>query len=164
MIGAQARVRTAELDADLWRQVKQCEVAIAALSRPGTAEPDAGSMTEELRSTGLLAACIPVSDGGAGLAHHPTDPQDLLRALVAVGRANLSAGRLFEGHVNAAKLIDLYAADRDRGRLFEAVHDGALLGIWGEMAARRCGSSDPTRAWYGCPARSRSHPVPAWSG
>jgi alkylation response protein AidB-like acyl-CoA dehydrogenase len=112
-------------------QVARCEAALATVSSPGAVEPSARPMVEEMRRAGLLAACIPVDHGGAGLAHYPIEPDDLLCALVAIGRANLSAGRLFEGHVNAAKLIALYAAPPDRSRLFQAVRDGALLGIWG---------------------------------
>lgn len=47
---------------------------------------------------------------------------ELFDALVALGRANLSAGRIYEGHVNAIKLLDLYGSgERPSG----------LLGIWG---------------------------------
>lgn len=57
-----------------------------------------------------------------GLLDAPLSVGQLFEALAAIGRANLPAGRIFEGHVNAAKLLDLYAPGDRRG---------GLLGIWG---------------------------------
>ena len=63
MISARARIEPATAAVDFTRQVAQCEKAIAALSKPGAAEPGAGPMVEQMRSSGLLAACVPVAAG-----------------------------------------------------------------------------------------------------
>jgi hypothetical protein len=100
--------------------VAQCEAEIATISAPCASEPSAGPQIAAMRRHGLLAACVPVDEGGRGLAHHPDRPDDLLDALIAMGRANLSAGRLFEGHVNALKLVALHARGTARRRLLDA--------------------------------------------
>ena len=104
---------------------------IAALSPPGPDEPPMPPLIGCLREEGLLAACAPVEDGGQALAHHPPDPGVLLRALAAIGGANLSAGRLFEGHVNAVKLVALFARGGRRRRWLGDVGRGAFFGVWG---------------------------------
>lgn len=85
--------------------------------------PTGATLVAALRDSGLLAAC-------RDLAHHPQAPLELLSALAAVGGASLSAGRLFEGHVNAVKLVQLYAGPA-KERLLADVSAGALFGIWG---------------------------------
>ena len=45
-----------------------------------------------------------------GLPEARLSTGELFDALVALGRANLSAGRIFEGHVNAIKLLHLYGS------------------------------------------------------
>ena len=107
------------------------ERRLAALAPPGPEEPPIGPMMAALREEGLLAACAPVEVGGASLAHHPASPVELMEALAAVGAASLSAGRLFEGHVNAVKLVALYAEGGARRRWLRDAAGGALFGIWG---------------------------------
>lgn len=70
--------------------------------------PSGSTLADALKQGGLLGASLSV--------------EQLFEALIAIGRASLSAGRIFEGHVNAAKLLDLYGPGNGR--------DG-LLGIWG---------------------------------
>jgi len=57
-------------------------------------------------------------------------PEELLEALRLVGRANLSLGRIFEGHVNAARLIGLYGNDAQRRVLASRLHEGRVFGVW----------------------------------
>jgi hypothetical protein len=57
-------------------------------------------------------------------------PDQLLEALRLVGRANLSLGRIFEGHVNAARLIGLYGDDAQRRALASRLHEGRVFGVW----------------------------------
>lgn len=91
---------------------------IAGAPQDGADGPSGPTLAAALRDTGLLADC-------ATLAHHPADPRALLQALSTIGRASLSAGRIFEGHVNAVKLLHLH------GGPMEAVRQGLLHGIWG---------------------------------
>ena len=88
-------------------------------------------ISTSLRTHGWLAACLPNEATGSGWGTGSGGTQDAFDALRAIGRANLSVARLFEGHMNAAKLVTLYADKRLRDETFSAVRDGALLGVWG---------------------------------
>ena len=57
-------------------------------------------------------------------------PLELMESLRLVGRANLSLGRIFEGHVNGARLIDWYGDDIQRVLLGDDLRDGKLFGVW----------------------------------
>jgi alkylation response protein AidB-like acyl-CoA dehydrogenase len=52
---------------------------------------------------------------------------DLLRLLAEIGRGDLSTGRIYEGHVNARLLVELYGSAAQRRRLARPDH---LLGVW----------------------------------
>lgn len=103
---------------------------IRRLAPPGPAEPAMAPMVEAMRSGGLLAACSPRECGGRGLAHHPQEPEEAVETMAAVGAADLSAARLFEGHVNAVKLVVLYGG-AERPRWLADVTAGRLFGVWG---------------------------------
>ncbi len=60
---------------------------------------------------------------------------DLMQALRLAGRANLSLGRIFEGHVNAARLIDWYGSDEQRRRLAGDLAAGRVFGVWNTETA-----------------------------
>ncbi|QEU08550.1 acyl-CoA dehydrogenase family protein [Paracoccus yeei] len=100
------------------RQIDDAGRLLASAPPDGEDGPSGPTLVAALRDSGLLAACDT-------LAHHPADPRVLMRALVTVGRASLSAGRLFEGHVNAVKLLRLH------GGPTEGIAQGDLLGVWG---------------------------------
>ncbi len=57
-------------------------------------------------------------------------PAELMQALRLVGRANLSLGRIFEGHVNGARLFDWCGDETQRGALAEGLAQGWILGVW----------------------------------
>lgn len=113
------------------RVIERAAGRIRALSPPGPDEPAMPPLMEVLREEGLLAACAPAASGGRSLAHQPPDPAVLLEALAAIGGANLSVGRLFEGHVNAVKLVALFAEGDDRRFWLDEVARGRLFGVWG---------------------------------
>jgi alkylation response protein AidB-like acyl-CoA dehydrogenase len=48
-----------------------------------------------------------------------------------LGRTSLSVARLFEGHMNAVKLVYLHANDTLKSEIATAVAGGLLLGVWG---------------------------------
>ncbi len=58
------------------------------------------------------------------------DNSALLAVLRALGRGNLSAGRLFEAHVNAALLIARYGSAGVQARHRRDVAIGQLYGLW----------------------------------
>lgn len=111
--------------------IAAAQQAVASLATPDRHELDMPGMIAALRGSGLLAACAPDPSGQPGLAHTPRDPEELHDALMAIGEADLSAGRLFEGHVNAVKLIDLLARGDARKIWLDAARAGALFGVWG---------------------------------
>ena len=95
------------------------------------ADGNLGPDIETLRKAGWLSACLPAADGGRGWGTEPGGGLSALDALRHLGRANLSVARLFEGHMNAVKLIALYADNQQRAAIFGGVRRSALLGVWG---------------------------------
>ena len=91
-----------------------------------------GDLAEEfawLHEAGALAEALPATlTGTAGWSDDPPEIAALLRRL---GRASLPAGRLFEGHVNAAQLVGLYGQPSFQSRCVAAVKAGGFLGVWG---------------------------------
>lgn len=103
-------------------------------SRAAEADRDDGDLSADigvLREAGWLTACLPGSVGGQGWGTDPDGTMAAFDALRSLGRANLSVARLFEGHVNAVKLVFLYGDERLRAETVSAVGDGILFGVWG---------------------------------
>ena len=50
--------------------------------------------------------------------------------LAAVGRGDLSVGRIFEGHVNALYLIQKYGSAAQAERFATAAGEGGIFGVW----------------------------------
>ncbi len=65
----------------------------------------------------------------AGVAPGP-EAQDLLDVLRLIGRADLSVGRLFEGHVNGLQLVATYGSAEQQLTMAQAAERGALFGVW----------------------------------
>lgn len=61
---------------------------------------------------------------------HEISPLDLMEALRLIGRANLSLGRIFEGHVNGARLLAWFGDERQRRGLDDALQSGRVFGVW----------------------------------
>ncbi len=81
---------------------------------------------EGMHREGLLAAVLPVGADRAPVE----DPATLVDLLVRIGAASLTVGRLYEGHVNAAKLIATYGNEASRHILRGEITSGRLLGVW----------------------------------
>ena len=106
-------------------------------SRAAQADQHEGDLSRDiaaLRSAGWLTACLPQDHAGKGWGSEPSATMTAFEALRALGRANLSVARLFEGHMNAVKLIALYTDAPARAKAYQAVREGALLGVWGADA------------------------------
>jgi alkylation response protein AidB-like acyl-CoA dehydrogenase len=73
-------------------------------------------------------------DLGATAAFTSLDDQravdDLLAVLRYVGGADLSLGRIFEGHVNATQLVHAYGDDAQRAALARDLAGGRVYGVW----------------------------------
>lgn len=104
------------------------ETRLAALSgtiaRPAAEHDADGTFPHEafveLAALGLLSD-PPVEDG----AMHR-----LLRLLAAVGRGDLSVGRIYEGHVNACWLIGRHGTCAQRDRYAQIARSDGVFGVW----------------------------------
>ncbi|MFN4271367.1 MAG: acyl-CoA dehydrogenase family protein [Aliihoeflea sp.] len=85
---------------------------------------------DELGKLGLLSA-PPLT---------PETMSALLLLLAAVGRGDLSTGRIYEGHVNALFLIERFGTARQKECYSRIVRDGGVFGVWNTDEA-----SDPLR-------------------
>ena len=86
---------------------------------------------EILKRHGWLRGALPREFGGQGWGHGATGARNGFAALFMLGSVSLPITRIFEGHVNAVRLIDRYGTQAQRERVFDDVHGGALLAIWG---------------------------------
>lgn len=82
-----------------------------------------------LNTAGLLRACLPQDLGGVGLAHGDVAVDALRPILTTIGRASLTVGRLFEGHVNAVGLVARYEPAA-LAILASEVAAGRISGVW----------------------------------
>ena len=96
-----------------------------------SASPPLTAEVQLLRKTGWLKACLPTGSGGKGWGCEPQGTRDAIAALRCLGLVNCSLGRIFEGHMNAVKLVALYAHDSVAKGVFATISKGALLGVWG---------------------------------
>ena len=101
---------------------------------PGTDREDAHLSDLLAPLSGLAHAALPSSAGGAGLATDPALTSVLAGVLRRVGGADLSAGRLFEGHVNAVKLVHRYADAEVAAAIFADLAAGGWSGVWNAEA------------------------------
>ena len=96
----------------------------AEVARHGAARDADGGFPAEafaaLDRAGFVAA-PPIGPGEMGA---------LLRVLAAVGRGDLSVGRIFEGHVNALTLIAGHGSPDQRRALRGVAEAGGLFGVW----------------------------------
>jgi len=95
-------------------------------------EEDLAPSIAILRRAGILARLATYAEPGPDAAL----VDGIVSLLRRIGRANLSVGRLVEGHLNALRLVALYASPLQRASVKAAVADGAILGVWGADGAR----------------------------
>lgn len=100
----------------------------------GTISPDRHDAHPEeglrlLREAGLLTAVLSADQGGHDLCvlSRIAELRDLL---IAVGRVSLVLGRLYEGHVNAHLLVQLYGSAVAKRRMADDAWAGHLSGVW----------------------------------
>ncbi len=85
--------------------------------------PDAN--IEDLHRIGALAALVLRRPGG-----QEDGGACLLQMLRLIGQGHLPTGRLFEGHVNALKLVASYGTPAQLARAAGEAEDGHLFGLW----------------------------------
>lgn len=80
-----------------------------------------------LAKAGLLKIVLP----GQFLDFNKNHTAEILHVLKAVGKANLSIGRIYEGHINALYLIHLFADESQKKYWYNEVENNdALFGVW----------------------------------
>ena len=84
----------------------------------------------DLHDAGLLLAPFPLAMGGSSLGSDPCNPTCLAEILVEIGRGSLSLGRLYEGHVNAVKLVMHYGNTANIALLRAEACQGRPSGVW----------------------------------
>ncbi|CAN5135587.1 acyl-CoA dehydrogenase family protein [soil metagenome] len=92
---------------------------------------DPAALCEPLKSAGLFRDPPRDTQGGVGLAE---DAEGLCEVLIAIGAANLSAARIYEGHVNALQLVARLGDARQVRDMEQAVAAGAVYGVWNAEA------------------------------
>ena len=114
-------------------------------------ERDLAADVGGLRTAGWLTAPLPRSAGGHGWGTEPGGTRSCLRALRTLGAVSLPVARLFEGHVNAVKLVHRYAEGAGRTAALEMICNGGLLGVWGadrpDAPLRAVPAADGLRLW-----------------
>lgn len=108
-------------------------VAASAAGRAQALDEAGAFPDEEIRALhrlGLLHAPFPPALGGQDLGSPPGDPLVLMDVLGALGRGSLALGRLYEGHVNAVKLIRLYGSSENLSLVKDEADAGRLTGVW----------------------------------
>lgn len=83
-----------------------------------------------LTAAGLHRDFAPLASGGFPFANLADRHLALMDVLRIVGRADLSLGRLYEGHVNALALFDWYGSPAQHARLERDLEHGAFYGVW----------------------------------
>ena len=114
------------------------EFAAKASQRAAKADDDAliaPETWEDFRSSGLGTSPLPEELGGAGF-WEPRHGERLCAVLRALGAADLSIARLYEGHLNAVGLVCRYGSQEQIERLAADVAAGALSAVWGADDAK----------------------------
>lgn len=83
-----------------------------------------------LFEAGLHLDFAPAESGGRAFDDPIERNLCLMSVLRIVGRADLSVGRLYEGHVNALALFDWYANAAQKTGLGHALAKGSFYGVW----------------------------------
>ncbi|GGB65758.1 acyl-CoA dehydrogenase family protein [Blastomonas aquatica] len=79
---------------------------------------------------GLHRTFAPVASGGHRFAGEAARHLAMLDVLRIIGRADLSVGRLYEGHVNALLLFGWYATPVQLKALDRSLAAGSIHGVW----------------------------------
>lgn len=90
-----------------------------------------GRELDLLREAGFTRAPLPQSDGGKGWGTTTDGALAMLDILAVLGGASLPVARIYEGHVNAIRLVVDHGTPAQKSWIAEAVINGAALGVWG---------------------------------
>lgn len=112
--------------------VSFCSEHAAAIDQNGAAPAEELLLIAE---KGLLAAPLLPTLGGVGLGTSTQVMHETLTVLKQIGCANLTVGRVFEGHVNAIQLIQTFATPEQMAVYAQEVRDRhKVFGVWNAEA------------------------------
>ncbi len=83
-----------------------------------------------LRATDLLGAPFLPVDGGKGWGTTPEGALPIFDVLYVLGGASLPVARIYEGHVNAVRLVTDHGTPDQRSHFADRVMGGAIAGVW----------------------------------
>ena len=114
-------------------------VAADTLARPDSQRLNTHAMFDaaaaEDRGEADIAGSVAVLFANGLLRWDAVPASALFTSLVAVGEANLPLARLYEGHVNAVRLVRSLGDAAVQAGVQHDVNAGVLLGVWGAEAA-----------------------------
>ncbi len=84
-----------------------------------------------LRKAGLIRNPLPHAYGGQGWGTTAEGALPLFEALMALGAINLPVARIYEGHVNAVRLVMDHGSPEQCRCFADQICDGAIAGVWG---------------------------------
>lgn len=93
-------------------------------------DADSAEEIEALRQCGALALVIPGKFGGPGFGVEASGAAGMFEVLRLLGRGNPAIGRIYEGHVNAFRLIASYGSEAQGKAAAEDARAGHLFAIW----------------------------------
>jgi alkylation response protein AidB-like acyl-CoA dehydrogenase len=83
-----------------------------------------------LAEAGALGAVVPTLMGGLGIGTEPARFAAASDVLQCVGAGSVALGRVFEGHLNAVRLVMRYGNDAQRRRTSSDARNGLLHALW----------------------------------
>ncbi|MET0239199.1 MAG: acyl-CoA dehydrogenase family protein, partial [Sphingobium sp.] len=121
-------------DIDAPTPVSRAEAILPALATLGVRYDAAPIFPVEsmklIAAVGLHRTFAPAQSGGEAFADRHAQILCMMSVLRIVGRADLSVGRLYEGHVNALALLDWYGSPTQKAALGQSLAMGAFYGMW----------------------------------
>jgi len=113
---------------DVHADVEETLQKIESIADAGDETPQAPVREFQwLAEAGLLEIVLP----GAALDFNEGHTSELLMLLKRIGKANLSIGRIYEGHINTLYLIHLYGTENQKHTWYNKVtNENALFGVW----------------------------------
>ncbi|MBC7797436.1 MAG: acyl-CoA/acyl-ACP dehydrogenase, partial [Pyrinomonadaceae bacterium] len=113
--------------------------AIAANAQTEAAQTDSETdfpvrTFRELHEAGFYKVALPQRFGGSDFGIKVGLTLPLLNLLKIIGRGNLAVGRVFEGHINALQLINLYGTTEQIENYAKDANAGKLFGVWNTEA------------------------------
>lgn len=95
----------------------------------------AAARAEESGKSPVTASIDTLRHAGLMFEDGTADPTRTTHALLQIGAANLGVGRLWEGHVNALRLVRLYGTAAQTRQAEHLIKNGGLFGVWGADGA-----------------------------